>query len=383
MGETAYGPDSVAWKSGLERQIYERLDLSHAVEDAEVHRIISEVIQGDRKGRLLPVRERIRCEKELFHSIRGLDVLSELLEDDSISEIMVNGAEQIFIEREGRLQLCKKRFSSPERLDNVIQQIVGQVNRRVNESIPIADARLKDGSRVNIVLPPVSLRGPVITIRKFPDNPLTMEKLLSYGTIPEEWADFLCRMVAERKNIFISGGTGTGKTTFLNILSQHIPKSERVITIEDSAELQLKSVQNLITLEARNANLEGENEITIRQLIRTALRMRPDRIIVGEVRGAEVVDMLQAMNTGHDGSMSTGHANSAEDMLYRLEMMVLMGMEIPLSAVRRQIASALDVLVHLGRDADGRRKVMTIHRVKGVTQDEYWLETLYAGSEPG
>lgn len=381
MGTAAKGSDYISRRPELEKRIYERLDLSKTVEDKEVHRIITEVIQSDPAGAALPVRDRIRCEQEIFNSIRGYDVLSELLEDDSISEIMINGAKRIFVERDGRILPSGKQFPSEDKLNTVIQQIVAQVNRRVNESVPIADARLADGSRVNIVLPPVSLRGPVVTIRKFPKHPLTMERLIDKGALPAEWARFLRRMVLERRNIFISGGTGTGKTTFLNVLSQYIPESERVITIEDSAELQLRSIGNLVSLEARSANLEGENAITIRELIRAALRMRPDRIVVGEVRGAEVIDMLQAMNTGHDGSLSTGHGNSAEDMLYRLEMMTLMGMDIPLNAVRRQIASALDILIHLGRTVDGRRRVMTIHRVKGVEQHEYCLETLYTAAE--
>lgn len=375
MGASSKKSFGLDLRMKLEQSVYQRMDFSKTLEDSQVQKIIAEVIQE--LADWLPFRERMRCERELFYSIRGLDVLSELLEQDDISEIMVNHAGQIFIEQQGKLFLSHRQFPSVEKLENVIQKIVAQVNRRVNESAPIADARLPDGSRVNIVLPPVSLQGPAITIRKFPKNPLTMENLIEKKTIPESWAEYLHQMVLDRKNIFISGGTGTGKTTFLNVLSQYIPPGERVITIEDSAELQLKTIPNLVSLEAREANLEGENAVTIRQLIRTALRMRPDRIVVGEVRGEEVIDMLQAMNTGHAGSLSTGHGNSAEDMLYRLEMMTLMGLSISLEAVRRQIGSALDILIHLGRDSMGARKVITIHRVKGVSKEGYELEELY------
>lgn len=324
---------------------------------------------------------RIRLRKELFNAVRRMDVLSDLLEDDSITEIMINGYDQIFVEKDGRIQSFSQSFESEDRLASIIQQIVAGCNRLVNEAVPIVDARLLDGSRVNVVLPPVALDGPTMTIRKFPKEKMTMERLIELGALDEETAGFLKLLVKARYNIFVSGGTGAGKTTFLNALSDYIPKTERIITIEDSAELQLRDVENLVRMETRNSNVEGENAITIRDLIKASLRMRPDRVIVGEVRDSAAIDMLTAMNTGHDGSLSTGHANSAYDMITRLESMVLMGIELPMEAVRRQIASAVDIIIHLGRLRDGSRKVTEICEVTGIENGQVQLTSLYEFEE--
>lgn len=324
---------------------------------------------------------RIRLRKELFNAVRRMDVLSDLLEDDSITEIMINGYDQIFVEKDGRIQSFSQSFESEDRLASIIQQIVAGCNRLVNEAVPIVDARLPDGSRVNVVLPPVALDGPTMTIRKFPKEKMTMERLIELGALDEETAGFLKLLVKARYNIFVSGGTGAGKTTFLNALSDYIPKTERIITIEDSAELQLRDVENLVRMETRNSNVEGENAITIRDLIKASLRMRPDRVIVGEVRDSAAIDMLTAMNTGHDGSLSTGHANSAYDMITRLESMVLMGIELPMEAVRRQIASAVDIIIHLGRLRDGSRKVTEICEVTGIENGQVQLMSLYEFEE--
>ena len=324
---------------------------------------------------------RIRLRKELFNAVRRMDVLSDLLEDDSITEIMINGYDQIFVEKDGRIQSFSQSFESEDRLASIIQQIVAGCNRLVNEAVPIVDARLPDGSRVNVVLPPVALDGPTMTIRKFPKEKMTMERLIELGALDEEAAGFLKLLVKARYNIFVSGGTGAGNTTFLNALSDYIPKTERIITIEDSAELQLRDVENLVRMETRNSNVEGENAITIRDLIKASLRMRPDRVIVGEVRDSAAIDMLTAMNTGHDGSLSTGHANSAYDMITRLESMVLMGIELPMEAVRRQIASAVDIIIHLGRLRDGSRKVTEICEVTGIENGQVQLTSLYEFEE--
>ena len=324
---------------------------------------------------------RIRWRKELFNAVRRMDVLSDLLEDDSITEIMINGYDQIFVEKDGRIQSFSQSFESEDRLASIIQQIVAGCNRLVNEAVPIVDARLPDGSRVNVVLPPVALDGPTMTIRKFPKEKMTMERLIELGALDEETAGFLKLLVKARYNIFVSGGTGAGETTFLNALSDYIPKTERIITIEDSAELQLRDVENLVRMETRNSNVEGENAITIRDLIKASLRMRPDRVIVGEVRDSAAIDMLTAMNTGHDGSLSTGHANSAYDMITRLESMVLMGIELPMEAVRRQIASAVDIIIHLGRLRDGSRKVTEICEVTGIENGQVQLTSLYEFEE--
>lgn len=324
-----------------------------------------------------PLKRKMELSKELFNSVRGLDILQKILEDEDISEIMINSYDTIFVEKHGLIYKYPGAFSSPERLKDIIQTIVARANKRVNEASPIVDTRLSDGSRVNIVLEPIAIDSPAVTIRKFPKNSLTMADLIRTGSITRQAADFLKQLVEDGYNIFISGGTGSGKTTFLNILSNYIPKNERIVTIEDSAELQLKEIENLIRLECRQANTEGENAVTIRDLIKTSLRMRPDRIVVGEVRGAEALDMLQAMNTGHDGSLSTGHANSPKDMFSRLETMVLTGCDMPLNAIRKQIASALDIMVHLGRMRDGQRKVLEISEVRDLEGDTIELNPLF------
>lgn len=329
----------------------------------------------------LTIEEKMELVKKIFNSVRRLDVLQELLEDQDITEIMINGPDHIFIEKGGRLLDSGKKFSSQAKLEDVIQQIVSKVNRVVNEASPIVDVRLLDGSRVNVVLPPVALDGPVMTIRRFPENPFDMDKLLELGSITKEAVVFLRTLVEARYNIFISGGTGSGKTTFLNALSNYIPSTERIVTIEDSAELQIQNIANLVRLETRNANLEGKNQITVRDLVRSALRQRPDRIIIGEIRDAAVIELLSAMNTGHDGSISTGHANSPVDMLRRLETLVLTGMDIPLQAVRSQIASAIEIVVQLGRLRDKSRKVLEIDEVCGIEDGEIVLRPLYKFQE--
>ena len=329
----------------------------------------------------LTIEEKMELVKKIFNSVRRLDVLQELLEDQDITEIKINGPDHIFIEKGGRLLDSGKKFPSQAKLEDVIQQIVSKVNRVVNEASPIVDVRLLDGSRVNVVLPPVALDGPVMTIRRFPENPFDMDKLLELGSITKEAAVFLRTLVEARYNIFISGGTGSGKTTFLNALSNYIPSTERIVTIEDSAELQIQNIANLVRLETRNANLEGKNEITVRDLVRSALRQRPDRIIIGEIRDAAVIELLSAMNTGHDGSISTGHANSPVDMLRRLETLVLTGMDIPLQAVRSQIASAIEIVVQLGRLRDKSRKVLEIDEVCGIEDGEIVLRPLYKFQE--
>lgn len=365
-------------------QIMHRMDLTKETEDEELQEIIRSVIEDAGRREYIPLNEKIRISRELFNAFRKLDILQELIEDNEITEIMVNGTDNIFYEKEGRLFRSERRFLSEIRLDDVIQQIVGETNRYVNESSPIADARLRDGSRVNVVLKPAAVNGPILTIRKFPANAVTMERLISLGSLTEEAAQFLKRLVRAKYNIFISGGTGAGKTTFLNALSDFIPKGERIITIEDNAELQIQGVENLVRLEAREPNLEGEGAVTIRDLIRSALRMRPDRIIVGEVRGEETVDMISsAMLNGHSGSMSTGHANSAEDMLHRLETMMMMGIDLPLQAIQRQIASALDIIIHLGRLRDRSRRVIQIAEVDGMENGRVCTRVLYEFREEG
>ena len=367
----------------LHEKVLSRMDFMREPSDEELLEIIHSVLEESSKKQFIPLKEKAALGKELFNAFRKLDILQELIEDESITEIMINGTENIFIEREGQIFLSDKKFLSRGKLEDVVQQMVAECNRIVNEASPIVDARLNDGSRVNVVLPPAAINGPIVTIRKFPKHRITMEQLLEYESISEEAAEFLVRLVRAGYNIFISGGTGSGKTTFLNVLSDYIPETERIITIEDNAELQITELPNLVRLEARNANVEGTGEISIRDLIRTALRMRPDRIIVGEVRGKEADDMLQAFNTGHDGSLSTGHANSPKDMLSRLEMMTLMGMDIPLSAVQRQIAAGIDIMVHLGRLRDRSRKVLEIVEVLGYEKDEIRLQSLFSFRETG
>jgi pilus assembly protein CpaF len=356
--------------------------------DAQLREAIEdEVFRYSGKSHLNAEQKRKLVDR-VFHSFRGLDILQPLLEDASITEIMINSPEEIFIERAGTVTRCEERFESRQKLEDVIQAVVARVNRTVNESHPIVDARLADGSRVNVVLPPIALKGPTMTIRKFPPQPMTMDDLIDKHAISPEAAEDLRKLVECKYNIFIGGGTGSGKTTFLNALAGYIPPDERIITIEDSAEVQIRNIPNLVGLETRNANTEGRGEISIRDLIRSSLRMRPNRILVGEVRGAEALDMLSAMNTGHEGSLSTGHANSSSDMLSRLETMVLSGAELPLAVVRKQIASALDILIHLSRMRDKSRRVTEIHEVLGVEDGEIRLNPLYLyqegpGSPPG
>lgn len=367
----------------IRKLVYERLDIGRDIADSELYQVIDTCIYEESRNIVISIRQKEELKKRLYNSIKKLDILQELLEDDSVTEIMVNGSDNIFIERSGRIEKWDKKFESSERLSDVAQRIAAMSNRMVNEASPVADTRLPDGSRVSIVLPPIAINGPVITIRKFYDTPLTIERLIELESITAEAAEFLSRLVKSRYNIFISGGTGSGKTTFLNVLSDYIPQDERVVTIEDSAELQLHNVSNLVRLEARMANLEGCNAVGIRDLIKASLRMRPDRIVVGEVRGAEAIDMLQAMNTGHDGSLSTGHGNSPKDMMTRLETMVLMGMEMPVTAIRSQISSAIDIVVHLARLRDKSRKVVQIAEVGDYIGGEVALTPLYKFVETG
>ena len=372
------------WKQKLRREILEQLDYGRELEDEEVWEQIDRAILGQEELSRIPVNIRSRLRTDLFDALRRLDILQNLVEDPGITEIMINGPDHVFIEREGRLSRLDTGFESAEKLKDVIQQIVAGCNRVVNEASPIVDARLPaSGARVNIVMSPIAINGPIVTIRRFPDKPITMAGLIQRNSLPSQVADFLKRLVTARYNIFISGGTGSGKTTFLNVLSGFIPKDERIITIEDNAELQLQGIQNLVCLETRNSNVEGCMEITIRDLIKASLRMRPDRIIVGEVRGAEASDMMQCLNTGHEGSMSTGHANSAKDMLLRFENMILMAVDIPLEAIRRQIASGIDIIVHLGRLRDKSRRVLEIVEITGYRDGQYLLNTLYQFEEEG
>lgn len=362
----------------LREKVQSRLTPARELEDEEILERIDEVLREAGQKERLSVASRSALRKRLFDSLRRLDLLQSLVEDDTITEIMVNGRTGIFLERDGCTERYQEGFASQERLEDVIQQIVSRVNRVVNTSSPIVDARLEDGSRVNVVLPPIAPDGPILTIRKFPREPVTMERLIAWGSITEEAAVFLQTLVGAGYNLFISGGTGSGKTTFLNALSASIPSNERVITIEDSLELQILGIPNLVRMETRNAGADGNGAVTIRDLIRTALRMRPDRVIVGEVRGAEALDMLQAFNTGHDGSLSTAHANSPVDLLARLETMVLMAGELPLAAIRQQIASAVEILVHLGRMKGGKRKVLSIMEVLGYEAGEIRTQELFA-----
>ena len=367
----------------LHARILERMDMTREIEDEELTQLIYHVLKEASEEEYLSLDEKTILGRELFNAFRKLDLLQEFREDETITEIMINGTQNIFYERNGRILQSGKRFLSKDKLEDVVQQIAAGSNRLVNEASPIVDARLPDGSRVNVVLDPIALDGPIVTIRKFSKEAITMEQLISWNSVSEEVLEFLAGLVAAGYNIFISGGTGSGKTTFLNALSQYIPKTERIITIEDNAELKIQDVPNLVRLEARNANVEGTGAVTIRDLIRSALRMRPDRIVVGEVRGEEAIDMLQALNTGHDGSLSTGHANSPRDMLSRLETMVLMGMELPLPAIQRQIASGIDLIVHLGRLRDRSRKVLEVSEILGYEDGEIRLKTLYKFVETG
>jgi len=365
----------------LKERVLSGVDMTGDTSDDSMMEIIHTAVSEYCHENFLSLEERNRICDEIFNEMRQLDILQELIDDPDITEIMVNGPDNIFVERGGKISRWAKTFSGEEKLDNIIQQIVGFCNRVVNESSPIVDARLPDGSRVNVVTKPVALNGPILTIRRFPKKRLTMEDLIRMGAITDKAARFLEILVKAKYNIFISGGTGSGKTTFLNILSDYIPADERIITIEDSAELSVSAVPNLVSLETRNSNASGCEAIDIRMLIKSALRMRPDRIIVGEIRGSEAIDMLQAMNTGHDGSLSTGHANSPEDMLSRIETMVLMGMDLPLAAIERQIASGIDIMVHLGRMRDKSRKVLGIEEIAGRDDGGIILSTLFAYDE--
>lgn len=367
----------------LQDCIIKKIDMSNEIEDEELENIIQEVIEEKSHTEYWPLQKKAILGKDLFNTFRRLDILQQLIEDDMISEIMINGTQNIFVERKGKISQLDKRFVTKAKLEDVIQQIVAESNRLVNEASPIVDARLPDGSRVNVVLYPIALNGPIVTIRKFPKETITMEQLLGWGSINQSVIEQLNKWVKAKYNIFISGSTGSGKTTFLNALSNFIPKDERIITIEDNAELQIKGIPNLVRLESRNANVEGIGELTIRDLIKSALRMRPDRIIVGEVRGEESLDLLQALNTGHQGSFSTGYANSPKDMLSRLETMVLMGMNLPLAAVQRQIASGIDLIIHLGRMRDKSRKVIEIVELLGYENEQIIYQTLYKYQEYG
>jgi len=363
--------------------VSDSIDFKKDPTDEDIEKIITDIVFEKSKEYYMTVSEKQEIIKIIFNSMRRLDILQPLIEDNSITEIMINGPNNIFIEREGRVIKLDAAFENEKKLENIIQSIVAKVNRSINESSPTADARLPDGSRINAVLPPIALNGPILTIRKFPEKPMTIEQLIEYESLNEESAEVLRRMVVARYNIFICGGTGSGKTTFLNALSNFIPSDERIITIEDSAELQIVNVPNIVRLETRDANTEGKGQITVRDLIKSSLRMRPDRIVVGEVRGAEALDMLQAMNTGHDGSLSTGHGNSPMDMLRRLETMVLSGASIPLDAIRHQIASAIDIIIHLGRLRDRSRRVLEIAEVLGYKDGEIQLNPLFKFIEEG
>jgi len=373
----------------FDRELYKELKISlrhqislqEELSDEEVKEVIAQVVKAKSQTIFLSISRRVALQERLFNTLRRLDLLQPLVDDPKITEIMINGIDEIFVEEAGSIRRLDYGFDSVTQLENIIQMIVGKVNRVVNESNPICDARLEDGSRINVVLPPVALKGPTLTIRKFPEKPITMTDLIQWQSISEEVAKELEVLVQAKYNIFISGGTGSGKTTFLNVLSNAIPKDERLVTIEDSAELQITQIANLVSLETRNANVEGQGRITIRDLIKSSLRMRPDRIVVGEVRGEEAMDMLQAMNTGHDGSLSTGHANSTRDMLTRLETMVLTGADIPLEAIRQQISSAIDIMIHLGRRKDKSRKVLEISEVIGYQEGSVKLNTLYSYKE--
>lgn len=361
--------------------LMEKLDMSREMTDKEILDEIDQLILNRMRDSYISLNEKLQLRQELFYSVRKLDVLQELIEDETVTEIMVNGPNAIFVERGGRLGKWDKSFTSREKLEDVIQQIAGRCNRMINESMPIVDARLENGARVNAVISPVALNGPILTIRRFPDSPITMDRLIALGSLTCECARFLETLVKARYSMIIGGGTGSGKTTFLGALSDYIPADERIITIEDNAELKIQGVENLVRLEAKMANMEGTASISIRDLIKTALRMRPDRIVVGEVRGGEAVDMLQALNTGHEGSLSTAHANSAGDMLSRLETMTLMGVDLPLEAIRRQIASGVDILIHLGRMRDKTRKVLEITEVCGYEKNEIITRTLFRREE--
>lgn len=379
--------DSNSARAALVKEIRsiagEGIDLHRDTSDDEIRELIMKAVFARSREDYLGMEEKLEIIETVFNSMRRLDVIQPVMDDKEVTEVMINGPDSVFAEKSGRVSKLDIRFESGEKLEDIIQNIVSRTNRTVNESSPIVDVRLPDGSRVNIVLKPAAIDGPVMTVRKFPDSPMTMQQLITLGAMTEEAAQMLEKLVGARYNIFICGGTGSGKTTFLNALSGFIPRDERIITIEDSAELRINGVENLVRLETRNANTEGKGQITIRDLIRTSLRMRPERIIVGEVRGAEALDMLQAMNTGHDGSLSTGHANSSADMLSRLETMVLSGAVLPLDAVRRQIASAIDIIIHLSRLRDKSRRVLDISEISGFHDGQISLNRLFEFVETG
>lgn len=365
------------WIEEIQEEILNEIDLSKEVEDDTLAEMIREILELHSSREFIPLKEKASIGKELFNTFRKLDIIQEFLEDEEVTEIMINGTEKIFVEKHGQLYEAERHFYSKKKLEDVIQQIVAGANRIVNEASPIVDARLPDGSRVNVVLSPTALNGPIVTIRKFPKEAVTMQQLVCWGALDEETAEFLKLLVKSKYNIFISGGTGSGKTTFLNALSEFIPEDERVITIEDNAELKIQGIRNLVRLEARNANVEGIGEITIQDLFKSALRMRPDRILVGEVRQFEAFSMIEAMSSGHPGSMSTGHANSPQDMLMRLETMILTGLNIPLLAIQRKIASGVDIIVHLSRFRDKSRKVAEIVEVLDCAEEGIRVNKLY------
>lgn len=375
--------EDTEFKERIKGKVLERTDLSRDSSDEEILELIDDTIIEEGQKQYIRLSEKNKLKKEIFNSIRRLDVLQELIDDSEITEIMINGPDNIFIEKYGKISKWEQKFESKKKLEDVIQQIVSGANRIVNEASPIVDARLSNGSRVNVVLPPIAINGPIVTIRKFPEHPITIDKLIRIDSITEEAAEYLKKLVKSGYNIFISGGTGSGKTTFLNALSNYIPREERIITIEDSAELQIQEIPNLVRLEMRNANVEGSHEISIRDLIKSSLRMRPDRIIVGEIRDGAALDLLTAYNSGHDGSLSSGHANSPVDMLSRLETLVLFATDIPLMAVRKQVASAIDIIVHLGRLRDKTRKVLEIVEVLDCIDGEIEINKLFGFKEEG
>lgn len=361
----------------------ESFDMSEDISDERVLSVIDELVLEKGRAENLNLREKEELRQELFYAVRRLDIIQPLADDEEVSEIMVNGYRNIFYEKHGQIFKYEKRFATEKRLYAIVQQIAGECNKAVNEQSPIADARLKNGDRVNIVLPPVSLEGPVLTIRRFPKEAVTMQRLISWGSITPEAARILERLTAASYTIIVSGGTSTGKTTFLNALSCYIPAGERIVTIEDNAELQLKSIDNIVRLEAKSANLEENKEITIRDLIKTALRMRPNRIIVGEVRGEETADFLNCLNTGHAGSLGSVHANSPEDLVHRLEIMVRLGMELPIPVIRQMIATGIEIIVQLYRDQRGRRRVEKICEIKEFDGSEIVINTLYQRNAKG
>ncbi len=368
----------------IRQKVLETLEYEGEASDERIEELVSKTISEEMKNDFLPYHRRIMLGQEIFNSLRKLDILQNLIDNPAITEIMVNGPEAIFVEENGRIRRINQQFDSEEKLKNIIQTVVGKCNRVVNDMSPIVDARLENGSRVNVVLNPIALNGPILTIRRFPENPFDMQKLEELGAVTREAAYFLEKLVIAGYNILVSGGTGSGKTTFLNALSGYIPKDERIITIEDSAELQLLGIDNLIRMETKNANTEMGKAITIRDLIKTSLRMRPDRIIVGEVRGEEAMDMIcSAMNCGHDGSMSTVHSNSAVDTLLRVETMILMAAQIPVQAIRRQVSSGIDIIVHLGRLRDKTRKVLEIMEITGMEEESIKVNPLFEFRESG